>query len=102
MKVEPGIDIIILFHIIVSSKRDLSHVFSRSIFLLYARSLKCPLHIASYALRSEYPSSSCEALNFSLAIHQRKCYISIARTGNFIMYTLGPFLRKRSHMHICM
>ena len=36
---------------------------------LYARSLKCPLHIASYALRSEYPSSSCEALNFSLAIH---------------------------------
>ena len=26
---------------------------------------------------------------------QRKRYISIARTGNFIMYGLGPFSRKR-------
>ena len=52
MEVEPGIDITILFFTIVSAKRDLSHMFSqdRNSFL-YARSLKCPLHIASYALR---------------------------------------------------
>ena len=29
---------------------------------------------------------------------QRKRYISIACTGNFIMYALGPFSRKRSHL----
>ena len=36
---------------IVSAKRDLMHVFSRFQILLYSRSLKSPLHIASYALR---------------------------------------------------
>ena len=29
---------------------------------------------------------------------QCKRYISTASTGNFIMYALGPFSRKRSHM----
>ena len=29
---------------------------------------------------------------------QRKRYISIVRTGNFIMYALGPFSRKRSQI----
>ena len=29
---------------------------------------------------------------------QRKRYISIASTGNFIMHALGPFSRKRSHV----
>ena len=35
---------------------------------------------------------------------QCKRYISIARTGNFIMYALGPFSQKRSHIpvYICM
>ena len=36
---------------IVSAKRDLTHVFSTFQIFLYSRSLKCPLHIASYALR---------------------------------------------------
>ena len=30
---------------------DISYVFSRFLIFLYSRSLKCPLHIASYALR---------------------------------------------------
>ena len=31
---------------------------------------------------------------------QRKCYICIVRTRNFIMYVLGPILRKRSHIYV--
>ena len=36
---------------IVSVKRDLMHGFSRFQIFGYYKSLKCPLHIASYALR---------------------------------------------------
>ena len=36
---------------IVSAKRDLMHDFKTN---LYAKSLKCPLHIACYTLHSEH------------------------------------------------
>ena len=36
---------------IVSTKRDLTHFFSRFHIFGYSRSLQCPLHIASYALK---------------------------------------------------
>ena len=41
---------------------------------------------------SEYSSWSCKAINYFIRhTFQRKHYISIARTGNFIKYALGPF-----------
>ena len=42
-----------LLYRIVSARRDLKHVFFQiiNIIFIYSRSLKCPLHIASYALR---------------------------------------------------
>ena len=54
-------------------------------FFLYSRSLKCPLHIASYAPRigisvMELPGSEF-LINHTF---QRKRYISITRNGNFI------------------
>ena len=36
---------------IIMVKRDQTYVFMRFQFHLYSRGLKCPLHIASYALR---------------------------------------------------
>ena len=42
-------------------------------------------------------SWSCKALNFKLAIHfNASVTFSIARTGKFIMYMLGPLLWRRS------
>ena len=60
-------------------------------------SLKCSLHIPSYALRSEVSVMELQGSEFLISrTFQLKRYISIARTGNFIMYALGPFSRKRS------
>ena len=61
---------------IVSTKKDLAHVFSRFQEIL------------------EYLSWIC-ALNFFIShTFQCKCYISIACTRDFIMYALGPFSRE--------
>ena len=63
-------------------KKDLAHVFSRFQEIL------------------EYLSWIC-ALNFFIShTFQCKCYISIACTRDFIMYALGPFSRKQSHMYM--
>ena len=41
------------------------------------------------------------SLDFLIShIFQCKHYISMARTGDFIMYTLCSFLRKQSHVYI--
>ena len=50
-------------------------------------------------LRTENRSICRRVVRSELISHtfQRKRYISIARTGNSIMYALGPFSRKRSH-----
>ena len=70
------------------------HVFSRFQFCFYYRSLNCPLYIASYALRIGVSVMELLGSEFFIRhIFQCKHYISIAHTGNFIMYTLGPFLR---------
>ena len=59
---------------IVSAKRDLTHVFQDFNFCC-----KCPLHIASYALRIGVAVMELyKALNHTF---QRKRYISIAHTG---------------------
>ena len=52
-----------------------------------SRSLKCPLHIGFYALRVgvSVMELKCAELFINHTI-QRKHYISIAHTGNFIMY----------------
>ena len=43
--------------------------------------------------KSEYLSWSCKTLIFFIShTFQRKRYISVARTGNFIIYAQGPFL----------
>ena len=41
-----------------------------------------------------------ELLGSEYIISQHKRYISIARTGNFIMYALGPFSWKQSHLYL--
>ena len=66
---------------IVSAKSDLTHVFSRFSLLLflYSRSLKCPLRIASYALRIGVSVMDSEFFIASV-------YISIARTGNACLF----------------
>ena len=72
-------------------------------FWVDIRSLKCPLHIASYALRIEVSVIELYMLGSEFSIShtfRRRRYISIARTGNLILYPLGPFSRKRSHIHV--
>ena len=66
---------------------------------LYSRSLKYPLHIASYTLRIRVSVMELKGTEF-LINHTFQCkhYISIVRTENFIMHALGPFLQKRSHI----
>ena len=60
--------------------------------------MKCPLHIASYALRIGVSVMELKGSEFLIShTFQRKHYISIACTGNVMMYALGPFSRKRSH-----
>ena len=55
----------------------------------YSRSLKCPLHIAFYALRIGV---------FVSHTFQHKHCIFIAGAGNLIIYVLSPFSRKWSHI----
>ena len=72
------------------------HAFLRFRFFKYSRSLKCPLHIASYAMRI---GVSVMDSGFSIShTFLFKRYTSIARTGNFIMCGLGPFSRKQPHV----
>ena len=87
---------------VVSAKRDLPHVFQDfNFFSSYFRSLKCP---STHCFLHTENRSICHGVVSSefLISHtfQRRSYISIARTENFIMYAraLGPFSRKRSHM----
>ena len=63
-------------------------------FFLHSRSLKCPLHITSYALRIEVSVMELYGSGFLISHTHFKRYSSIARTGNFIMYTLGHFSLK--------
>ena len=90
---------------IVSVKRDLTYVFSRFQFfyiLEVRKCLKCPLHMTSYTLRIEVSVRELQGAEY--LISHTQALISIARTGNFIMYALGPFSRKRSHtvcVYIC-
>ena len=64
--------------------------------------MNCPLHIASYALRIGVSVTELQGSEFVIShTFQRKRYISIAGTGSFIMYALGPFSRKRSHFIMC-
>ena len=66
---------------------------------LYSRSLKCLLHIASYALRIGVSAIELYDSEFFIShTFELKCYICVVRTGNFIMYALSPFLWKRSNM----
>ena len=54
--------------------------------------------MASYALRIRVSVMELEGSDFFIShTFERKRYISIARTGNFITYALGP---KRSHIFI--
>ena len=63
---------------IVSAKVDLTHVFFfQDLNFGYSRSLKCPLHIAFYALRIGV---------FVSHTFQHKHCIFIAGTGNLIIY----------------
>ena len=66
-------------------KWDLTHVFS--IYLFYCRSLKYPLHIASYALRIGVSVMELKGSEFLIS-HTFECKhdISVARTGNVIMH----------------
>ena len=67
-------------------------------FNFYSRNLKSPLHIVSYSLTIEVSVMELKGAELLIShAFQRKCYISIARTGNCMMYALGPFSRKRSH-----
>ena len=60
-------------------KRDLTHVFQN---FYVSRSLKCPLHIASYTLRIGVFVTELYGAEFVISlIFQRKRYIPIARTG---------------------
>ena len=53
----------------------------------YSENLKCSLHIASYALRIGVSVMELPGSEFLIShAFQRKPYISIARTGNFIIY----------------
>ena len=78
-------------------KRGLTNVFFQ-----YFNFLKIfYLDIASYEPRTGVSVTMLYDAEFLIShTIQRKRYISIARTVNFIMYVLGFFLRKRSHMHI--
>ena len=93
------------FHLtygIVSAKRDLTCFFKISnFFQLYSRSLKCSLHITSYALRIGVSITEFYLeLNLQLVIHFNASVTFLLRvTGNFIMYALGPFYWKQS-LHI--
>ena len=51
----------------------------------------------SYALRIGVSVAELQGSERLISLHFN-AYISIARTGNFIMYALGPFSRKRSHI----
>ena len=65
-------------------------------FKVYSTNLKCPLHIASYALRIGVSVMELQGVEFVIShIFQRKRY---TRTGNFNMYALGHFSRKRSQL----
>ena len=66
-----------------------AYFFKISIFLILYTLLLTHLEL-------EYLSWSCKASEFLIShTFQRKCYISIARTGKFIIYVLGLFSLKQ-------
>ena len=61
---------------IVSAKREPSTCFFKFNFFRYSRSLKCPLHIASYALRIRVSVMKLQDTEFLIShTVQRKHYI---------------------------
>ena len=72
------------------------------LLFLYFRSLKCPLHIVSYALR--IGSRSCKGSEFLIThIHFNATDTFLLRVLNMfytVMYALGPYSRKRSQIVI--
>ena len=65
---------------IVSTKRDLMHVFSRFQFFFYI------LEVCFLRTENRSICHGVEGSEFLIShTFQRKCYISIVRTGNFIM-----------------
>ena len=66
------------------------HGFSRFPMFLYSKSLKCLVHVASYALRIQV----CHGVVGSEFVisHTHKHYISIVHIENFLLYVLGLFV----------
>ena len=79
---------------IVSVKRDLTHALFQD-SNKYSRSLKCPLHIAFYALRIEVSIMELYGSEFLISHTYMYQHISNARTGN--VCTRSLFARTIPH-----